>query len=115
MAAESTLAISRIGLSVCWCVCVAAVALMGAPPRVSATEFVFRVPEVLAHPQEIADSHIHQGARSVKTTNTTSLGRPLSCNDRSDICSDYPGRQVACDRCRRRVPRAPTPMNLYWR
>ncbi|GBP24964.1 Solute carrier family 2, facilitated glucose transporter member 8 [Eumeta japonica] len=33
-----------------------------------------------AHPQEIADSHIHQGARSVKTTNTTSLGRPLSCN-----------------------------------
>ncbi|GBP00657.1 hypothetical protein EVAR_76921_1 [Eumeta japonica] len=26
-----------------------------------------------AHPQEIADSHIHQGARSVKTTNTTSL------------------------------------------
>ncbi|GBP73250.1 hypothetical protein EVAR_55016_1 [Eumeta japonica] len=33
-----------------------------------------------AHPQEIADSHIHQGARSVKTTNTTSLSGPLSCN-----------------------------------
>ncbi|GBP33937.1 MD-2-related lipid-recognition protein [Eumeta japonica] len=29
---------------------------------------------------EIADSHIHQGARSVKTTNTTSLSGPLSCN-----------------------------------
>ncbi|GBP21577.1 hypothetical protein EVAR_9762_1 [Eumeta japonica] len=28
----------------------------------------------------IADSHIHQGARSVKTTNTTSLSEPLSCN-----------------------------------
>ncbi|GBP78953.1 Mitochondrial GTPase 1 [Eumeta japonica] len=33
-----------------------------------------------AHPQEIADSHIHQGARSIKTTNTTSLSGPLSCN-----------------------------------
>ncbi|GBP42290.1 hypothetical protein EVAR_16386_1 [Eumeta japonica] len=33
-----------------------------------------------AHPQEIVDSHIHQGARSVKTTNTTSLSGPLSCN-----------------------------------
>ncbi|GBP78147.1 hypothetical protein EVAR_99181_1 [Eumeta japonica] len=33
-----------------------------------------------AHPQEIADSHIHQGTRSVKTTNTTSLSGPLSCN-----------------------------------
>ncbi|GBP74291.1 hypothetical protein EVAR_42870_1 [Eumeta japonica] len=32
-----------------------------------------------AHPQEIADSHIHQGARSVKKTNT-SLSGPLSCN-----------------------------------
>ncbi|GBP76963.1 hypothetical protein EVAR_63310_1 [Eumeta japonica] len=31
----------------------------------------------MAHPQEIADSHIHQGARSVKTTNTTSLSEPL--------------------------------------
>ncbi|GBP21550.1 hypothetical protein EVAR_9733_1 [Eumeta japonica] len=28
----------------------------------------------------IADSHIHQGARSVKTTDTTSLSGPLSCN-----------------------------------
>ncbi|GBP17551.1 hypothetical protein EVAR_12261_1 [Eumeta japonica] len=28
-----------------------------------------------AHPQEIADSHIHQGARSVKTTNTTTFKR----------------------------------------
>ncbi|GBP47647.1 hypothetical protein EVAR_40043_1 [Eumeta japonica] len=33
-----------------------------------------------AHPQEIVDSHIHQGARNVKTTNTTSLSGPLSCN-----------------------------------
>ncbi|GBP83685.1 hypothetical protein EVAR_57085_1 [Eumeta japonica] len=34
-----------------------------------------------AHPQEIADSHIHQDVRSVKTTDTISLSGPLSCND----------------------------------
>ncbi|GBP77906.1 hypothetical protein EVAR_89559_1 [Eumeta japonica] len=39
------------------------------------TDYEFR-----AHPQEIADSHIHQGARSVKTINTTSLSGPLSCS-----------------------------------
>ncbi|GBP17462.1 hypothetical protein EVAR_8811_1 [Eumeta japonica] len=33
-----------------------------------------------AYPQEIANNHIHQGARSVKTTNTTSLSGSLSCN-----------------------------------
>ncbi|GBP58755.1 Putative fatty acyl-CoA reductase CG5065 [Eumeta japonica] len=33
-----------------------------------------------AHPQEIADSHIHQGVKSVKATDTTSLSGPLSCN-----------------------------------
>ncbi|GBP38546.1 hypothetical protein EVAR_96148_1 [Eumeta japonica] len=33
-----------------------------------------------AHPQKIADSHIHQGVRSIKTTDTSSLCGPLSCN-----------------------------------
>ncbi|GBO98706.1 hypothetical protein EVAR_69453_1 [Eumeta japonica] len=41
-----------------------------------------------AHPQEIADSHIHQGARSVKTTNTTSSSGPLSCNGQRAKYSD---------------------------
>ncbi|GBP56755.1 hypothetical protein EVAR_37011_1 [Eumeta japonica] len=33
-----------------------------------------------AHPQKIANSHSHQGVRSVKTTDTTMLCGPLSCN-----------------------------------
>ncbi|GBP20840.1 hypothetical protein EVAR_80657_1 [Eumeta japonica] len=52
-----------------------------------------------AHPQEIADSHIHQGARSVKTTNTTSLSGPLRAAidcmtaarlKRNDTCVETP-------------------------
>ncbi|GBP87132.1 hypothetical protein EVAR_99863_1 [Eumeta japonica] len=34
-----------------------------------------------AHPKEIADCHIHQGARSVKTTNTTSLVASTICDE----------------------------------
>ncbi|GBP47343.1 hypothetical protein EVAR_38944_1 [Eumeta japonica] len=37
-------------------------------------------PQSEVTPHESCFSHIHQGPRSVKTTDTTSLGRPLSCN-----------------------------------
>ncbi|GBP34272.1 hypothetical protein EVAR_13411_1 [Eumeta japonica] len=51
-----------------------------------------------AHLQEIADSHIHQGARSVKTTNTTSLDRPLSCNGQRATKTLLRQPQITTDR-----------------
>ncbi|GBP00224.1 hypothetical protein EVAR_848_1 [Eumeta japonica] len=54
---------------------------------------------VEAHPQEIADSHIHQAARSVKTTNTTSLSRPLSCNGQRATKTFLRQPQNTTDRC----------------
>ncbi|GBP90883.1 hypothetical protein EVAR_100380_1 [Eumeta japonica] len=51
------------------------------PPPVARVATILRTFQAnQAHPQEIADSHIHQGARSVETTNTTSLNGTLSCN-----------------------------------
>ncbi|GBP82647.1 hypothetical protein EVAR_58568_1 [Eumeta japonica] len=47
---------------------------------------------------EIADSHIHQGARSVKTTNTTSLDRPLSCNGQRATKTLLRQPQITTDR-----------------
>ncbi|GBP09215.1 hypothetical protein EVAR_62531_1 [Eumeta japonica] len=41
------------------------------------------------HPQEIADSHIHQGVRSVKkptNADSTSLSEPRSCKELCDPC-----------------------------
>ncbi|GBP68631.1 hypothetical protein EVAR_43962_1 [Eumeta japonica] len=46
--------------------------------------YVCNVQSSSAHLQEIANSHIHQGVRSVKTTDTISLSEPLSCNGQSD-------------------------------
>ncbi|GBP10676.1 hypothetical protein EVAR_6244_1 [Eumeta japonica] len=51
-----------------------------------------------AHLQETADSHIHQGARSVKTTNTTSLDRPLSCNGQRATKTLLRQPQITTDR-----------------
>ncbi|GBP05726.1 hypothetical protein EVAR_5063_1 [Eumeta japonica] len=47
---------------------------------------------------EIADNHIHQGARSVKTTNTTSLDRPLSCNGQRATKTLLRQPQITTDR-----------------
>ncbi|GBP33520.1 hypothetical protein EVAR_28675_1 [Eumeta japonica] len=51
-----------------------------------------------AHLQETADSHIHQGARSAKTTNTTSPDRPLSCNGQRATKTSLRQPQITTDR-----------------
>ncbi|GBP86656.1 hypothetical protein EVAR_90716_1 [Eumeta japonica] len=51
-----------------------------------------------AHPQEIADSHIHQGVRNVKTTDTTSLSGPLSCNGQRAMKASLKQPQTTTDR-----------------
>ncbi|GBP38658.1 hypothetical protein EVAR_27845_1 [Eumeta japonica] len=50
-----------------------------------------------AHLQEIADSHIHQGARSVEAANTASLDGPLSCNGRGATKTLLRQPQIATD------------------